>query len=53
MNSGDPKYSLLEQNSILALEIALSWSELVMQNFKMELELIGWRCSKQVLFSIF
>ena len=41
MNSGDPNldhhYSFLEQNSILALEIAIDWSKLVMQNFKMEL----------------
>ena len=41
MNNGDPNldhyYSLLEQNNILAQEIALDWSELVMQNFNLEL----------------
>ena len=41
MNSGDLNldhhYSLLKQNSILAQEIAIDWSELVMQNFNLEL----------------
>ena len=49
MNSGDLNldynYSFLEQNSILAQEIALNWSKFDDAKFYFGIIAHGWRCS--------
>ena len=56
MNSGDLNldhyYSFLEQNSILAQEIALDWSEFGDAKLYFGIIAHGWRCSNTFSLTI-